>query len=291
MVDIPVELFFGFIGMSVVLLIIGLIREPKIPATVVFAGMFMLTITMVTDNITFGSRIDNIVATESTFNITGSLTEIQDYKYNVITGVNSATLRVDGTNLKSMAIHITSGSSLIGEDIKCIRPVLKRTGSPTGAIIAGILDANGAMIRTFDGFINPATLLTTYSYYSICLPDGDSYIIQSGDRIGILWTSGTSDASNNVQTLFDTSDVFDGSNTHRDSFTVVPWSEFTTSDYNMQLYTEEEIPNNIQVSGIGGIYSYEPDSFPFTELPKTLFAFFSVILMLLGVLLTKMGMG
>jgi hypothetical protein len=290
MVDIPVELFFGFIGMSVVLLVIGLIREPKIPATVVFAGMFMLTITMVTDNITFGSRIDNIVATESTFNITGSVTEIPDYKYNVITGTQALVIRVDGSNVHSRVEYITPTSVLIDEEIECISVPLRRTGSPTGVVQSGILDSNGAMVKTFDGIVNPATVLTTFTYYSFCLPDGQSYIIQSGDRIGVLWVSGTSDGTNFLETIRDTSNVFDGTNTVSSAYTTL-WTDTTTADMNMQLYSREEIPDNIQVSGIGGIYSYEPDSFQFTELPKVIFAFFSVVLMLLGALLTKMGMG
>jgi len=50
--DIPVEIFLGFIAISFILIGIGLVR--KIPAMIVFAGFFVLTWSVMPDNIIMG---------------------------------------------------------------------------------------------------------------------------------------------------------------------------------------------------------------------------------------------
>lgn len=54
MVNIPVELFLGFIGISVGMAIFGFIRNPQIPAMMVFAGMFILSIAVITTGVIMG---------------------------------------------------------------------------------------------------------------------------------------------------------------------------------------------------------------------------------------------
>ena len=49
------------------------------------------------------------------------------------------------------------------------------------------------------------------------------------------------------------------------------------------------IPVQAVDSGATTTYNYEPDIFEFTEWPKVIFALFSVILMLIGALMTRMG--
>lgn len=65
--DIPIELFLGFIATTFIMIIIGIVRNPQIPALIVFAGMFLLTITITTDNIIMGQLV-----TLSTFNTTNT---------------------------------------------------------------------------------------------------------------------------------------------------------------------------------------------------------------------------
>ena len=63
--DIPVELFLGFIGISLVM--VGISLAKQIPAIMVFGGMFMLIWVVVTDNIIMGK-----IPTTST--VSGSVT-------------------------------------------------------------------------------------------------------------------------------------------------------------------------------------------------------------------------
>lgn len=56
--DILLELFMGFIGVSIALAIFGLVRNPQIPAMVAFGGMFILVIAVSTDNIITGQLVD-----------------------------------------------------------------------------------------------------------------------------------------------------------------------------------------------------------------------------------------
>jgi hypothetical protein len=271
MVDIPVELFFGFIGMSVVLLIIGLIREPKIPATVVFAGMFMLTITMVTDNIIMGFATD------------GGTETIQHYDQEGFTGVSDifGNGGIGGNDIRGEYVFSTS-SLLYGDTIDCIELTLRKSGSPTGLAQIGVYDhasaTNNPVILVF-GDIDVSTLNTGFSqWYTFCLPLGTTYTIGDQDVLGIRYDGG--DATNFIRTNVVTVDAFDGTNTRYTSKSDATntWTDTTTSDltaiFSLRGQEMEIIDHN----------------FEFTELPKTIFAFFSVILMLLGVLLTKMGM-
>lgn len=59
--QIPIELFFGFIGVTLTLVAIGLAKG--IPALLVFAGMFLLMWVAVTDEINMGNIPHN--ATQS----------------------------------------------------------------------------------------------------------------------------------------------------------------------------------------------------------------------------------
>lgn len=51
---IPLEMFLGFMVLSVSMAIIGLIRQPQIPAMITFAGMFILTMTVVISGVIMG---------------------------------------------------------------------------------------------------------------------------------------------------------------------------------------------------------------------------------------------
>jgi hypothetical protein len=72
--DIPIELFALAMGSSFVFVIIGLLRNPQIPAMIAFAGMFILFIAVTTDKIIMNDRIDNINKT----NVTDSYTYVNN---------------------------------------------------------------------------------------------------------------------------------------------------------------------------------------------------------------------
>lgn len=60
--DIPFQLFLGFIGISIGLAVFGFIRQPQIPAMLAFAGMFMLAFTVATDNIIMNEHVSIVNA-------------------------------------------------------------------------------------------------------------------------------------------------------------------------------------------------------------------------------------
>ena len=69
--DIPIELFLGFIVVSIALAIFGFMRQPQIPATIVMGGMFILTLAVTTDTIIMGKiptqSVDSGATTTYTF--------------------------------------------------------------------------------------------------------------------------------------------------------------------------------------------------------------------------------
>lgn len=76
--DIPILVFITFFASSISMAIIGLIRNPQIPALVAFAGVFLLVFSISTDNIIIGYNETN---STSTVNSSGNVTQ----KDNVIT--------------------------------------------------------------------------------------------------------------------------------------------------------------------------------------------------------------
>jgi hypothetical protein len=68
--DIPIELFLGFIGVSIALAIFGFLRNPQIPATIVMGGMFILFLSVATDNVIMGKIPTTSVTSGSTVNYT-----------------------------------------------------------------------------------------------------------------------------------------------------------------------------------------------------------------------------
>src|SRR5574342_1420712 len=64
--EIPIELFLGFIGMSIGLAIFGFVRNPQIPAMLVFAGIFILMVSVMTDSIIMGKIPESSTVTGAT---------------------------------------------------------------------------------------------------------------------------------------------------------------------------------------------------------------------------------
>lgn len=68
--DIPVELFLGFIGVSIAIALFGFVRNPQIPACLVMGGMFILFLSVATDNVIMGKIPTTSVTSGSTVNYT-----------------------------------------------------------------------------------------------------------------------------------------------------------------------------------------------------------------------------
>lgn len=68
--DVPFEVFSLLEGMFLVIALVGLIRQPQIPATLVIGGLFMLVIAVLTMNIELGQLVNNATTTGSTTDFT-----------------------------------------------------------------------------------------------------------------------------------------------------------------------------------------------------------------------------
>src|SRR5437879_3776005 len=109
------------------------------------------------------------------------------------------------------AEYVTSSSVLVGKYIDTIKIMLKKVGSPTGTATVGVFNSDLSVKKNFTGISVP-TIATSYTNYTFSLSSGQSYQIQSGDRIGIKYTGG--DASNYIAIMRDTTGTFDGTNSY-----------------------------------------------------------------------------
>ena len=257
--QIPIEIFSLFIGSSIALAIFGFLRNPQIPATLAFAGIFILTIAVTTDSITIDSFLDG--ATETV------------YSYNVESFTGQLALNSGGTTAHAEFVS-SSSSQLLNDKIDCIDILLRKSGSPTGTATIGTLDGSANIIQQF-GTIDVSTLTTSNIWYRFCLGIGETYTIQNQDRLGIKFTGGN--ATNNIQISQDANNPFDGTITFRQQFTSPTWTSGSTSDLTMRFYLNS-LPEDII------LYEFE-----FTEFPKVLFALLGVILMLSGGLMVYKG--
>lgn len=129
--DTPIEIFLSLIAFTFAMGVIGLWK--KIPIMLFIAGAVITFWAIMTDNIIMNDRIDNIVATPATFNLTSSVNTIPDYSYNVISSSISVPLDGGGTNPRLRVEYAsTSSSALVGEVIECINIALQDTGTASG---------------------------------------------------------------------------------------------------------------------------------------------------------------
>jgi Tol biopolymer transport system component len=111
------------------------------------------------------------------------------------------------------AEYVTSTSQLVGDKIDSITLKLKRVGTISGTAIIGIFDNSNNVKKPF-GTINVGTLTTTYADYEFHLTGSELYTIQSGDRIGIKYTGGSTTTWVAVMIDLNASDPFDGKNSY-----------------------------------------------------------------------------
>jgi hypothetical protein len=131
------------------------------------------------------------------------------------------------------AEYVSPTSQLVGDKIDSITLKLKRTGTLTGTAQIGVFNTDLSVKKLF-GTINAATMSTAYADLTFTLPVGETYQIQSGDRIGIKFTGGNS--VNRISTMRDTSssDPFDGTNSYHVYYTT-RWNSNTGYDLYMIL--------------------------------------------------------
>lgn len=246
--NIPIELFLGFIGVSIAIALFGFVRNPQIPACLVMGGMFILTMGIATDNIIFNVGENLLDFTNSTlvsdFTIVNNYTPITenatsagtDTSMNVTSGATARTIRAGGAIARGEGA-ITEASILVDSNLNTIRLSLSKTGSPTGIATIGVLDANANFFYTCNT-LDVSTLTTSQANYIFSCPD--EYIIGNGDRIGIKYTGG--DASNLVNFFTNTANPFDGSASQAVNY-VASWAVESSADHNMAIYYVSNISN------------------------------------------------
>jgi hypothetical protein len=259
--DIPIELFLGFIGVSIALAIFGFLRNPQIPATIVMGGMFLLVISVATTNIIMGFSISDNMPTETI--------------YNVITNTGNANIFSPNSPIRG-EYPTASNSMLIGDRFDCMTVPIAKTGNPPANVFvkAGVFDATGNLVQQFGNDLNVTNITSGFFFYDFCLPLGQYYTVGSlpalVERIGVEYRSG--DSSNFITTRIDANNPYDSTITVLSTFNSGTglWTQTSTSDFDMILTlrgTSAETQN----------VNYE-----FTELPKTLFALIGVMIMLIG---------
>jgi len=266
MVDIPVELFLGFIGMGIAMAVFGFLRQPQIPAMLTFGGMFIMTISVVTTNVIMGYDI-----TEADNTITPSQVDYMD----VNIGTSVTKLSAGGVNNIFAGEEIVNTNSMLySKRIDQVCMSLSKTGAPTGTVNIAVYDSvitpTQANYLYLLGTKDSTTLTTTQTSY--CFIGIDTYVTTTNQAIGAFFNGGS--AGNEVNVFSNaTGNVYDGTNSIRTRY-VASWSDFSTTDTRMSVSLtaiNEDIVNTV-----------EPNLYEFTQLPKVLFALLGVILMLSG---------
>jgi hypothetical protein len=112
-----------------------------------------------------------------------------------------------------MSKTTTLNSALIGQPVKRVNVILKKSGNPTGTISVVVRKFSGDSIGHTFGTIDASTLTTTDK--TITVEAASSYTIAANDRILVEW-NGTGSATDQVWVKKSASDItggFDGQNT------------------------------------------------------------------------------
>jgi hypothetical protein len=177
----------------------------------------------------FAKNIDGIEESVKTqvYTITSGLPITYMSDTTVSTGLNTYSGR------PIHAEYVSPTSQLVGDSINSITLKLKKSGTPTGFTDIGVFNADGSVKKLFTTK-DVSTYTTSYTDYTFSLPSGQFYQIQSGDRIGIKYSGGST--TNNISVMRDTvaADPFDGINSYHTYYTTT-WTSATANDLYMIL--------------------------------------------------------
>lgn len=270
--QIPIELFFGFVASFFAFFVLGLVT--KRPVFSIITGMLLLSLTLATTEVTFGSRIDEFTSIDDSLEV-----EERDYLYRVDTFSTSSVDLRQGTEARAQTFTVTA--SALGESFSCMELYVAKSGNPSVSQLVefGVFDGSPILTVPF-GTLNVTEIGTAFALYEFCLPDGTYHTISSGERIGARWNA-SADGNEILLRVDDTSnDVYDSTNSRRQTWTTT-WAN-ANGDMTMRLYNQ-----TTTLIGNTNMYSYESETFEFTEFHKTIFAMFSAILMLVGAILWR----
>lgn len=186
--------------------------------TVTTAGDHTVT-ARATDNA--GNTKDTTITVTVSFSGGGGTTYTSIYS--VAGSNNYAKLYTGSIQRAGELMHKTAtlNSALIGQPVKRVNVILKKSGNPTGTISVVVRKVTGdSIIHTF-GTIDASTLTTIDKTFT--LESASSYTIAANDRLLVEW-NGTASSTDQVwvkKSSSSTSGGFDGQNTK--------WTQYITS--------------------------------------------------------------
>jgi hypothetical protein len=154
-----------------------------------------------------------------------------------VTGTNSY-LQLFTGSLKRVGEWLTTSSILIGESIKKVDVVIKKTGSPTGTINVILRRGSDDAIAITFGAIDASTLTDSDQTFSLTAPS--SHTFADNDKVLIEWDgtgSGTDKVLVKRRFSSDPATGFDGSNTRQIHYTA-SYSSHLGSDLAGEWYKE-----------------------------------------------------
>ena len=250
--QLPIELFLGFVGATVALAIFGFLRNPQVPACLAFAGIFLLFVTVTTDSLVVGHTNPNVTNSTLTHVSTGNVTYTYQQIYTpttninatssatigymtVTTGTSTVPLFAGSGNIASSEKVADSSSALIGVPLNQAVLSLKKVGAPTGNANIGTFKSTDSTVITTCANLDVTTLTTSQADYTFNCPSVIFLNFDSGleDRFGIKYNAG--DVSNNVVMHVDNGNPFDSTHSVRSAIGGGAWSDTTTSDLHMSL--------------------------------------------------------
>ncbi|HSB57577.1 MAG TPA: hypothetical protein VLD38_07205, partial [Nitrosopumilaceae archaeon] len=146
------------------------------------------------------------------------------------------------------AEYVTTTSQLVGDNIDSITLRLQKVGAPIGNAQIGVFNPDGSVKQLF-GTQDVATLPGAYQDFEFKLSNFSFYTIQSGDRIGIQYTGGSSTAGVNVMTDTKNADPFDGNRSYRTQFGPA-WVDSVREDMYMILVWTPQDASSPTVSSV-----------------------------------------
>lgn len=281
MFDIPVELFLGFVAMSIVVLPIGLKASPRAGMTMfMLGGIFIFTMMALTDNIIMGYEHTQYLIDSQTSSVVAT-DEIVVYMNVTTADTNQIVLDGSGVTNRYAGERISSVSSaLVNKAINCVDIKLLKTGNPTGFFYVGVWSTvvvpSSANYLYLIATVDATTLTTSPVIYSYC-NTSDYYTLRFQDTIGVHYASGSTGNTVNVRTT--SNNEFDSTSSIRTITSNTAFTDSTTTDVQMAIYGNGfETIETISYETIDG----QPINYEFTEMVKFLYAFYGVVLIALG---------
>src|SRR5437899_2030727 len=160
-----------------------------------------------------------------------------------------------------LAEFVSPTSSLVGKSIDTITVNLWKVGLPTGTVQVGIFGSD-LSVKQLIGSIDASTIAKRYTQYTFSLPAPQTYQIQSGDRIGIEFTGGSSSYFVNI--MSDQYNAFDGMNSYLTYYNNNTWNDVSGADLTMSLTLHtistspaitDTTPPTVSASPVSGTYT------------------------------------